>query len=154
MAMAFERAFGTIGKGTQMTDSETLTQLRADIDAADCMLGDAGGLLQALQGMMERYDPSTSGDDLTSTPMWNLMHCASEKVYAASELINPSEVNPPDEVRAELPSGAENVAAMEQPPVKLEIEQLPNGKFHLVDQNGIVRGWVGSIEWNPRHPMT
>jgi hypothetical protein len=75
-----------------MTDTEILTQLRADIETADCMLRDAGGLLQALQGMMERYDPSTSGDDLTSTPMWNLMHCAQEKIYAASELINPSEV--------------------------------------------------------------
>jgi hypothetical protein len=75
-----------------MTDTETLTQLRADIDAADCMLGDASGLLLALQHFMERYDPSTSGDDLTSTEAWHLMHVVQEKVAAASELINPSVV--------------------------------------------------------------
>ena len=75
-----------------MTDTETLTQLRADIGAADCMLGDASGLLLALQHFMERYDPSTSGDDLTSTEAWHLMHCAQEKICQASELINPSEV--------------------------------------------------------------
>jgi hypothetical protein len=124
------------------------------IERADGMLTDARNLLTALTRLMERYDPPEDGDDLTDTPLWNLAHVASEKIYEASELINPSEFDPPDEARAELPSGAENGAAMEQPPVKLEIEQLPNGKFHLVDQNGIVRGWVDSIEWNPRHPMT
>jgi hypothetical protein len=46
-------------------------------------------LLLALQHFMERYDPSTSGDDLTSTEAWHLMHVVQEKVAAASELINP-----------------------------------------------------------------
>jgi antitoxin HicB len=73
-----------------MTDTETLTQLRESIEEADVRLQDARGLLLALQGMMERYDPSTSGDNLTCTPMWNLMLCAQEKVAEASELINPS----------------------------------------------------------------
>jgi hypothetical protein len=74
-----------------MTDTEILTQLRENIERADCMLGDASGLLLALQHFMERYDPSTSGDDLTSTEAWHLMHVVQEKVAAASELINPSE---------------------------------------------------------------
>jgi hypothetical protein len=102
MAMAFERAFGTIGKGTQMTDSEIITQLRAAIDAADTRLADAAGLLRVLQNRLEQYHPPRDGDDLTSTPIWNLYHCIDEKIHQAreeleeSELINPSTVEPAD----------------------------------------------------------
>jgi hypothetical protein len=84
-----------------MTDTETLTQLRADIDAADCMLGDASGLLRALQRFFEQYDPERCGDnlDLTSTDGWHLLHVIQEKVAAASELINPSTFEPADQAR-------------------------------------------------------
>jgi hypothetical protein len=81
------------------------------------------------------------------------MHCANEKVYAASELIDPSEVETPDGARTELPSDAEIGAAMGHPPLKLEIEQLHNGLWHLVDQNGTIRGWINSIEWNRLMPV-
>jgi hypothetical protein len=81
-----------------MTDAEIITALRAAIDAADTRLSDAAGLLRVMQNRLEQYDPSTSGDDLTSTPIWNLYHCIDEKVDQArealeeSELINPSTV--------------------------------------------------------------
>jgi hypothetical protein len=74
-----------------MTDSEIITALRESIDEADTRLADAAGLLRALQGRLESYDPSTSGDDLTSTPIWNLYHCIDEKVAQAREALEESE---------------------------------------------------------------
>jgi hypothetical protein len=85
-----------------MTDQEIITALRENIERADTRLADAAGLLRVLQNRLEQYDPSTSGDDLTSTPIWNLYHCIDEKVHQAreeleeSELINPSTVEPAD----------------------------------------------------------
>jgi hypothetical protein len=74
-----------------MTDQEIITALRENIDAADTRLRDAAGLLRVLQGRLESYDPSTSGDDLTSTPIWNLYHCIDEKVHQAREALEESE---------------------------------------------------------------
>jgi hypothetical protein len=35
---------------------------------------------------------------------------------------------------------------------ELRIEQLRNGTWHLVDKNGMIRGWIASIEWNRHMP--
>jgi hypothetical protein len=81
-----------------MTDSEIITALRAAIDAADTRLSDAAGLLSVMQNQLEQYRPPRDGDDLTSTPIWNLYHCISEKVAQAQEALEETEEVTADEV--------------------------------------------------------
>jgi hypothetical protein len=74
-----------------VTDQEIITALRENIEEADVRLRDAAGLLRVLQGRLEQYHPPRDGDDLTSTPIWNLYHCIDEKVHQARDALEESE---------------------------------------------------------------